>query len=117
MDEERVHIRILIGIAAVLAALCIGYSVFFVPPVCEPAAVITTDAPSATLSSAYNGRVHLNSASAAQLEGLKGVGSSLAKRILSYRQQHGEFHSIEELKNVKGVGPKLFAQIRGQLDL
>ncbi|HCA71406.1 MAG TPA: hypothetical protein DEP60_02150 [Ruminococcaceae bacterium] len=117
MDEERVHIRILIGIAAVLAALCIGYNVFFVPPICSPAAVVTTDTPSKTLSSAYNGKVHLNSSPVSQLESLKGVGSALAKRIIIYRQQHGGFHSVEELKNVKGVGEKLFAQIKDQIDL
>ena len=117
MDEERVHIRILIGLAAVLAALCIGYSLFFVPPVCDPAAVVTTDGPSAALSEVYNGKVHLNSASLSQLESLKGVGSALAKRIVAYRTAHGGFQSVEDLQNVKGIGEKLFSQIRDQIDL
>lgn len=117
MDEERIHIRILIGIAAVLAALCIGYTLFFVPPITTPAAVVTTDAASVPLSHAYNGKVHLNSAPASQLESLKGIGSALAKRILDYRTEHGGFQSIDELKNVKGVGEKLFAEIKDQIDL
>ena len=102
MDEETVHIRILIGIAVILLAVCIGYTLFFVPPISDPAVVVTTDTPSATISSAFNGKVHLNSASLSQLETLKGVGSVLAKRTIAYREGHTGFHSIEELKNVKG---------------
>ncbi|MCH3972171.1 MAG: helix-hairpin-helix domain-containing protein [Oscillospiraceae bacterium] len=117
MDEEKVHIRILIGIAAVLLALCIGYTVLYEPPISDPAAVITTDVSSTPLSSAYNGKIHLNTATEAQLESLKGVGSALAERILSYRKAHGSFHSVAELKNIKGVGNKLYAQLKDQVDL
>lgn len=117
MDEERIHIRILIGIAAILAALCIGYTLFFVPPISDPAAVVTTDAASTILSSAYNGKVHLNSAPLSQLESLKGIGSALAKRIIAYRTERGGFQSVAELKAVKGVGEKLFAQIKDEIDL
>jgi competence protein ComEA len=55
--------------------------------------------------------LNLNTASAADLESLPGVGATLAERIIEYRAANGPFTSIEDLRNVKGIGPALFAQI------
>ena len=68
------------------------------------AASKTTAAPTAP--------VNLNTASAAQLEALPGVGASTAKRILEYRQKNGSFKKIEELMNVKGIGEKSFLKLK-----
>jgi competence protein ComEA len=56
--------------------------------------------------------VNLNSATAAQLETLPGIGPSAAKRILEYRQKNGSFKKIEELMNVKGIGEKSFLKLK-----
>jgi len=117
VDEEKVHIRILIGIAAVLLALCIGYTVFYEPPISDPAAVIATDSAISSAASGSYSKIHLNTATAAQLKNLKGVGNALAGRIIQYRKEHGGFHSVEELKQVKGIGDKLYVQIKDQLVL
>jgi competence protein ComEA len=50
------------------------------------------------------GRIDINRADRRQLETLPGIGAVLAQRILMYRDSHGPFHSIEELKGVKGIG-------------
>lgn len=57
----------------------------------------------------------LNSATAAQLDGVKGIGPGKAKAIVDYREKNGPFKSIDELKNVKGFGDKSVARLRGEL--
>ena len=61
--------------------------------------------------------VSINSANAAQLSTLKGVGESKAKAIVDYRKTHGKFGSINELSNVKGIGDKLIEQNKAVLSL
>jgi competence protein ComEA len=73
-------------------------------PAAKPAAAKATATPAAPLN--------LNTATAAQLETLPGVGSAAAKRILEYRQKNGSFKKIEELMNVKGFGEKTFLKLK-----
>ncbi|MFF5715646.1 helix-hairpin-helix domain-containing protein [Streptomyces buecherae] len=56
--------------------------------------------------------VSLSTATAEQLDGLPGVGPVLARHILDYRDQHGGFDSVEELREVTGIGDKRFADLR-----
>lgn len=62
-----------------------------------------------------NGKVNLNTATLEQLKGLTGVGEKKAQKILEYRQQHGQFKSVEELKNVNGFGEKSLATLAEQI--
>lgn len=64
-----------------------------------------------------NGKISVNQASAAELDALPGIGPALSERIVQYRDQIGGFRAIEELTEVSGIGPKLFAKIRDQLSL
>ena len=57
------------------------------------------------------GLVDLNTADAAALDALPGVGPVLSQRILDWRTQHGRFSSVDELGEVSGIGDKLLAQI------
>ena len=49
------------------------------------------------------------------LDSLDGIGPTLAKRIVEYRQAHGGFHSIDELRQVDGIGDKRFQQLKKAL--
>jgi competence protein ComEA len=59
--------------------------------------------------------IPLNRASAAELETLPGIGPVLARRIVAHREQFGPFRSTDELRAVRGVGPRLLARLRGLL--
>ena len=54
----------------------------------------------------------LNRATEQDLDMLPGVGPRLAERIMAYRQSVGAFHSLDELRGVKGIGTKKFERIR-----
>jgi len=59
--------------------------------------------------------VSLNSATAAQLDTLDGVGPATAQKILDWRREHGGFRSIDDLGEVPGIGPKRMAALRGKV--
>ncbi|MGO2608525.1 MAG: helix-hairpin-helix domain-containing protein, partial [Brachybacterium tyrofermentans] len=61
---------------------------------------------------ADGGTIDLNTASAAQLEELPGVGPSIAQRILEHREKNGPFASVDGLLEVSGIGPATLEEIR-----
>jgi competence protein ComEA len=61
------------------------------------------------------GQVHLSSATPEQLDEVDGIGPTLAKRIIEYRDAHGGFGSIDELAQVDGIGEKRLATLRDAL--
>lgn len=68
-------------------------------------------------ASASSGPVHLNTATLADLDRLPGVGPAIAQRILDFRQQRGGFQRVEDLLEVKGIGPKTLEKIRPHVQL
>jgi competence protein ComEA len=68
--------------------------------------------PGATSAGGPPGKLNLNTASAAELDGLPGVGPVLAQRILDFRQKKGRFSSVRQLREVQGVGPKKYEAIK-----
>ena len=57
----------------------------------------------------------LNRATEQELERLPGIGAVLARRIVQYRETHGRFRDLEQLRDVKGIGKKTFERIRAFL--
>lgn len=58
--------------------------------------------------------VNVNTASSAELEALPGIGPAKAKAIVEYRQKNGAFKSVEELKNVKGIGDAVLNKLKAE---
>lgn len=68
--------------------------------------------------SAYaSDKIDLNSASVAQLEELHGVGAKTAAAIVAYREAHGSFKSVDDLKHVKGIGEKKLSKIEDDIEV
>ena len=59
-----------------------------------------------------SGKVNLNTASASELDSLPGIGPAYAQRIIDYRDSNGGFSVIEDVQNVKGIGPKTFEKMK-----
>lgn len=66
-------------------------------------------------ASGGDGKVNLNSATAAELESLNGVGPATAAAILDYRESSGPFTSVEQLGEVNGIGPAKLENLRDQV--
>ena len=87
--------------AALAAALLIGFAS---PVAAQDQAAKTAASPAAA--------VNLNTATAAQLEALPGVGPRAAQRIIEYRSKNGGFKKVEELMKIQGIGERSFLRLR-----
>lgn len=65
---------------------------------------------------AYGGRVNLNRATAAELDGLPGIGPAMARRIIE-RRQVKRFTKVDDLLQVKGMGPAKLARLRDLVEV
>jgi competence protein ComEA len=59
--------------------------------------------------------VSLNTATADQLDELDGVGPATAQKILDWRKEHGGFRSVDDLKQIGGIGPKRFEALKDKV--
>lgn len=60
-------------------------------------------------------KVNINTATQTELELLTGIGPSIASKIISYRKENGKFKTIEDIKNVPGIGEAKFNSIQDQI--
>jgi competence protein ComEA len=68
--------------------------------------------PGASSSASAVGKLNINQASSAQLEGLPGIGPVIAGKIISHRESNGPFRQITEIQNVSGIGPAVYGKIK-----
>ncbi len=95
----------------VLSSVMVAALLAFIPPL-----VAAQEKPAGrTAPPAAKAAVNINTATAAEFEGLPGIGARTAARILEYRQKNGPFKKIEDLMNVRGVGEKSFLKLKPQL--
>lgn len=66
-------------------------------------------------SAAIVGLVNINTADQSQLDTLPGIGPALAQRIIQYRETNGPFKTIEDIKNVSGIGDKNFEKLKDKI--
>lgn len=99
-----------------LAALLTDGEKVYIPRFGEAAPVVPADADAggaSTGASAGPGSpINLNTASIAQLDTLPGIGPTTAQAIVDYRSEHGRFGSVDELLNVRGIGPAKLEELR-----
>ncbi len=73
------------------------------------------ESPSSPTPEEQTGKININSATAAELDSLSGIGPTKAQAIIDYRNQNGPFRTIDDLLNVPGIGPKTLDTIRDQI--
>lgn len=141
MEEEALQIRYLVVIAAVLCAMIIGYNLFFTPEVkitavyvdsssvsdsggvpvntgiVEPESRIELSEVPTPAGASFAGKININEATAEELDSLPGIGPVLAGRILEYREKNGRFQSLDQLKNVSGIGESTFEKLKDFITL
>ena len=72
---------------------------------------------SSGLSDNSNLEININTATQTQLEELPGIGPSTALKIIEYRNKHGKFNSIDDLKNISGIGDSKFNKIKDYINI
>jgi len=133
MDKKFNPEKILIIIALALFAGIVFYNAFYIPAPTIPTVIYLDKDPdtssqdntksadensdsknsdSSTSSPNISRKININTANATELEELPGVGEAIAKKIIEYREYNGNFSSIEEIKNVSGIGDSKFEKMK-----
>jgi competence protein ComEA len=82
------------------------------PTTVAPTPPVRAPIPAVVQSKAPQGKLNLNRATAEDLQHLPGIGPVLAQRVVDRRTKHGPFHTVDDLRDVKGIGKKRMDQLR-----
>ena len=62
-----------------------------------------------------DGKININTADSPELQELDGIGPVTAEKIIDYREENGRFDTIEDIKNVSGIGDKTFEKLKDDI--
>ena len=77
----------------------------------------TNSTPSSSTLDTASKKVNINTATQEELDALPGIGPSIAAKIIDYREQNGKFNSIEEIKEVSGIGEAKYEKIKDSITI
>lgn len=120
MESNKRDVYLLIGVALLVIAAVVGYKTFNKPveyTVAESTTVaIATTAQEITVNNnnvSVSYPINLNTATFDELISVDGIGEKRANDILAYRNSIGKFSSVEQLKNIKGIGEASYQKVAG----
>ena len=114
--KERIENRTAVFVFAAVAAFLALFTALWGFGARNRAYLAFSAAPTAELTTAAQAAsININAASAEELMKLPGIGEKKAAAIVAYRESHGAFSAIEEIKNVPGVGDGIFERIKGYI--
>ena len=68
-----------------------------------------------TFASGDENLININTADETELQKIKGIGPAISKRIIDFREQNGNFESIDDIKKVRGIGEKTFEKMKDSI--
>ena len=101
-------VRKSVGIVCILACIALA-------PLAQAAPARAANPATAAGAASKEAPVDVNSASEQQLMSVPGIGASLAKRIVDFRDKNGKFDKVEDLMKVQGIGEKSIEKLRPYL--
>ena len=116
MKSEKGQSLVMVGVALLLlAGLCL-YLGLSQPKISSGVLVETPTATAAQTTASGNAGtvsypVNLNTATFEELTAIQGIGDQRAAAILAYREQIGKYTSVEQIKDIRGIGDGLYAKI------
>lgn len=93
--------------------------IIYVPKIGEEVPVINEVSPTGggIGSNSETAKININTANAAELQQLSGIGEKRAADIIKYREENGSFHAVEDLTKVSGIGEKTLENLRDSITI
>lgn len=107
LKKAEKHSLLLLTVLFCTVLLC----AFFIRQIPGSLSSLSNASPGMQAGYLSDGKMNINEADADLIANLAGIGPAISQRIVEYRNSHGYFQSIDELTNVKGIGPKLLKSI------
>lgn len=128
MKDDFFSVNFLIIIAVLLSIVLVGYNAFLMPDYVPAVVTYLPEEVESPLASGFASeesemekasavRVNLNEATAEELQTISGIGPVMAEKLLRYRDEVGVITSIDEIKNVDGIGDATYNKIAPHLVL